>query len=190
MVTSIFLKKTWPSFCSSYIQILYFRGAQIDSGQCSFYICALTLKSFNVVLLDCNEPLLSAMRCSWKTLFSRLCVFSFDIVRSLLLVSIELQRDREEKISIWYLTNGPQKMTINCSIEFKWNRESQCFSSRAHFDFTPFQRPAMQAVRGRELRRKQLPHCTITELALRFLLFLYSLTLVTEEFIFSPTWLC
>lgn len=97
MVTSIFLKKTWPSFCSSYIQILYFRGAQIDSGQCSFYICALTLKSFNVVLLDCNEPLLSAMRCSWKTLFSRLCVFSFDIVRSLLLVSIELQRDREEK---------------------------------------------------------------------------------------------
>lgn len=86
--------------CSSFVRTFWFF---IDLLAYWFYICALTLscgspKSFNVVLLDCNELLLSAMRCSWKTRFSvqtpagRLCVFSFVTVRSLLLVSIELQR--------------------------------------------------------------------------------------------------
>lgn len=61
-------------FYSTYSQILYrFVSAQIDSRQ--FYICALTLtcgspKSFNAILLDCDEPLLSAIRCSSNTRFS------------------------------------------------------------------------------------------------------------------------
>lgn len=94
---------------------------QIDSRQ--FYICALTLscgsiKSFNVVLLDCNEPLLSAMRCSWKTRCSRLCVLSFDIVCSLLLVSIELQRRKHPIFDKWTSTNGAKEL-----IELKSIRE-------------------------------------------------------------------
>ena len=109
-------------FCSSYVQILHrFRDSQIDSRQ--FYICALTLscgsiKSFNVVLLDCNEPLLSAMRCSWKTRCSRLCVFSFDIVCSLLLVSIELQRRKHPIFDKWTSSNGAKEL-----IELKSIRE-------------------------------------------------------------------
>lgn len=104
-------------FCSSYVQILHrFRDSQIDSRQ--FYICALTLscgsiKSFNVVLLDCNEPLLSAMRCSWKTRCSRLCVLSFDIVRSLLLVSIELALGLLEFVPL------TKKMTTSTAVKIE-----------------------------------------------------------------------
>ena len=73
-----------------------------------FYIDALTRscgspKSFNVDLLVCNDPLLSPMRCSWNTRFSiqapagRLFVFSRSMVRSLLLVSKELQEKKKRR---------------------------------------------------------------------------------------------